>query len=388
MINNLLINTSFLNASSIGLLCNQTAWHSDTGIYLFQSLLATQKIKTVFIPEHGLFGELQDQQKLNVTECYTHLGEEIEWISLYNDSINALTVPDEKLKPHDCIIIDIQDVGSRYYTFISSIWLLFQQMTRLQLTIDIIILDKPNPAGPQVEGTRMTKPFSSFIGIEGLPHRHGLTIGELCSYFKNKIGGKWSLTIIPFNENENQFIPPSPNIPGKETCMLYSGQCLWEGTNFSEGRGTTLPFQIIGSPAAKWVFEENWNYRAHPLYHEHLQLRPLAFIPVIHKHKDETCFGLHLITPYQKAFHSLLFSLQLIRYCKEKTPEFAWRNGIYEALNNRPAIELLAGDEDILDYLNGNSSLNLVKEKLVFEEREWIKESSPFLRYKQKLIQI
>lgn len=388
MIDKLLHHTSFLNASYAGLLCNHTAWHSTPGNYLFQALASTLKIKTVFIPEHGLFGELQDQAKLNITSHYAYLDAGIQWISLYNDTAQALTAPVDVLLKHDCIIIDIQDVGSRYYTYTSSIWLLLQQLTQLQADIEIIILDKPNPAGRQVEGTRMPARFSSFIGLEGLPHRHGLSIGELCRYFKNKLGGKWQLSVITFNEDEHTFIPPSPNIPDIKTCRLYSGQCLWEGTNFSEGRGTALPFQQIGSPLATWVFNDSWNQHTHPLYHENIRCRPLIFIPVFHKYKEQPCYGLHLITDHRQPFHSLLFSLQLIRYIKERTAGFKWRTGTYEALNDRPAIELLTGDQLLLDYLESKATLQMVKEKLAYEEQEWIHEVSPFLLYPQPLKQI
>ena len=152
------------------------------------------------------------------------------------------------------------------------------------LDITILVLDKPNPAGRGVEGTRMTKEFSSFIGIEGLPHRHGLTIGELCRYFRRKLNATWQLVINPARDKNTIFIPPSPNIPTVNTCRLYSGQCLWEGSNISEGRGTTLPFEMIGSPFLRWLFEEEWNSPKHPAFDKHVYLRPVKFIPVFHKY--------------------------------------------------------------------------------------------------------
>ena len=275
----LLQHTIINKSSRIGLLCNQTAWHVSEKKYSFQSLLQKGILKKVFIPEHGLFGELQDQEKLDTTTVYNYLAENIEWISLYNKNESSLTATANQLAGIDTLIIDLQDTGSRYYTFISTIWLLLKSITIHHLDIKIIVLDKPNPGGRKVEGTRMPKEYASFIGLEGLPHRHGLTIGELCRYFKNKLEGDWELIIDPIRKKDFLFIPPSPNIPTPDTCSLYSGQCIWEGTNISEGRGTTLPFEIIGAPFLQWVFAEDWNDRKHPAYNKNVYIASFKIYP-------------------------------------------------------------------------------------------------------------
>ncbi|HEX5651930.1 MAG TPA: DUF1343 domain-containing protein [Chitinophagaceae bacterium] len=367
---------------STGLLCNQAGWHASTGTYSFQWLAKQCRLTKVFIPEHGLFGELQDQVKLNDTSDYRFLNEKIEWISLYSSGEKSLSASEEQLKSIDTLVIDLQDVGSRYYTFTSSTWLLLEKITVLGLDTRIIVLDKPNPAGRQVEGTRITKEYASFIGLEGLPHRHGLTLGEICRYFKQKLGGKWELIIQVADKKNDLFIPPSPNIPTTATCALYSGQCLWEGTNISEGRGTALPFQLTGAPFMNWVFKEDWNNKKHPVYQKYCQVRPLRFIPVFHKFAQVTCSGLQLLPFGKHVYHSLSHSLQLIRFTREKSGEFEWRQGPYEAFNDKTAIELLAGDPLLLDYLNGKSEWKEVRAKLDQEEDDWIKESKPFLLYK------
>jgi uncharacterized protein YbbC (DUF1343 family) len=372
-------------SESIGLLCNHTAWHASNGQYSFQSLAATGKLKQVYIPEHGLFGELQDQSKLDNTSIYSILGKGIEWISLYNSVEHSLTATNEQLYKIDTLIIDIQDAGSRYYTYTSTISLLLKRITFLNLDIKVIVLDKPNPAGRQVEGTRMEKKYASFIGVEGLLHRHGLTIAELCRYFKNKMSGEWKLFVYPISQKDYVFIAPSPNIPSIAICNLYSGQCLWEGTNISEGRGTTLPFETIGAPFLDWVFEEDWNNTKHPLFHNNCIIRPTRFVPVFHKYTNETCSGFQLIPNSRKEYHSLGHSLQLIKYVKEKTVSFEWRAGKYEAFNDRKAIDLLVGDSLLLDFLEEKASWKEVRQKMNEEEREWIKEVSPFLIYKPSL---
>jgi uncharacterized protein YbbC (DUF1343 family) len=192
-------------SESIGLLCNHTAWHASNGQYSFQSLAATGKLKQVYIPEHGLFGELQDQAKLDNTSVYSSHGDNIEWISLYNSVEQSLTATDDQVRKIDTLIIDLQDAGCRYYTFISTISLLLKKITYLHLDIKVIVLDKPNPAGRTVEGTRMPKEYASFIGIEGLPHRHGLTIAEFCRYLKNKLEGEWKLFVYPISQKDYTF---------------------------------------------------------------------------------------------------------------------------------------------------------------------------------------
>lgn len=370
---------------SIGLLCNQSGWHTYTGKYTFQSLAEQGRLKKVFIPEHGLFGELQDQVKLDDTSAYKDLADNIEWISLYDSTGHSLTASSEQLSGLDTIIIDIQDAGCRYYTYTSTVWLLLKKITELRLAITIVVLDKPNPAGRQVEGSRITKEYASFIGTEGLPHRHGLTIAELCNYFRDKLKGNWELAVSVIKKKEIVFISPSPNIPSVTTCSLYSGQCLWEGTNISEGRGTTLPFETVGAPFLNWVFSEDWNNSHHPVYNKNCYLRPLLFIPIFHKFANETCHGLQLLVHEIKEYHSLAHSLQLIKYIRGKTPAFGWRPGKYEDLNDKKAIELLVGDQLLLDYLDNKASWKEVKLKLDDEERKWIKEVSPFLIYKSPL---
>src|SRR5262245_50566846 len=236
------------NKQAIGLLCNQSAWHARGGGYSFQTLAKSGRLKRAFIPEHGLFGEGEDQVKVDDTSHYKDVSDKTEWVSLYNSTDATLTASSGHLRDLDALLIDIQDAGSRYYTYTTTTWLLLKKITDLDLDITVIVSDKPNPAGRSVEGTRLGEEYASFIGLEGLPHRHGLTIGELCKYFKAKLNGKCKLVIDPIRKKDAIFIAPSPNIPTTTTCGLYSGQYLWEGTNISEGRGTTQPFETIGAP--------------------------------------------------------------------------------------------------------------------------------------------
>ncbi len=375
----------FLRKSeSCGLLCNQSAWHAGQG-YSFHWLQQYARIRKVFIPEHGLFGELQDQVKQDSTQAYRQLDENVEWISLYTAGANGYTATDEQLSSIDTLVIDLQDVGARYYTFIYTIALLFEKITRLQLSIRVVVLDKPNPAGRQVEGSRISATYASFIGYEGLPHRHGLTLGELCHWLRNRLRADWDLVVVPPKKKEWVFIPPSPNIPTRDTCKLYSGQCLWEGTIASEGRGTTLPFQVVGAPWMQWVMSDAWNRKKHPAYDANCFIRPLQFIPVFHKFTNDLCYGIQLLPQKGSDYHSLAHSLKLIHYARERTPQLMWREGSYEAFNQRSAIELLAGDSLVLQYLDHKASWKETAQHLDEEERNWIREATPYLLYKRSL---
>jgi uncharacterized protein YbbC (DUF1343 family) len=273
-------------------------------------------------------------------------------------------------------------------------------------------MDRPNPAGRQVEGTFIGKEYTSFIGVEGLVHRHGLTFGELCNFLQSRYNAKFSLTVIPYTFDEKYAVSyslpgagtsfvktpcsiyPSPNIPSPYTCLMYSGQCLFEGTNLSEGRGTTRPFEIFGAPFLDSLHRYNrsngyqgWNDKHNPIYSEGAMLRILHFIPTFHKYVGELCYGfqLHLTG---KSYHSLSHTLRILRFLRENVDGFAWREGVYEKGNDKTAIELLVGDTLLLSYLNGKASELEVYQALAEGEEKWMKEARGYAIYPEKFTRI
>lgn len=388
-----------LDYMKVGLLCNQTSYDFDSGKYLFQLLAEKKALKRVFIPEHGLFSELQDQLPLNETSLYNEICSEVEFISLYKSSKDSLTVKSEMLADIDLMLIDIQDTGCRYFTFISTISYIFRVIEENHLNISVCIIDKPNPAGRQVEGTIMKNEFSSFVGIEGLPHRTGLTIGETCLFLKDHYNYCFDIDLIKIEGNINKVfsIQPSPNIPTKETASVYSGQCLFEGTILSEGRGTTKPFEIIGTPDLNWKdllrIRNNILKIITPFnfLNSGVRLRPLCFIPAYHKYSDKICFGFQL-HPTGTSFHSLLYSIILIREINitfhQKGLNSIWREGIYEHGSKKTAIEILLGDSVLLEYINGKNILESVLAKLHNEETDWIRITKKHTIYKRKLYKL
>lgn len=384
-----------LKSGKVGLLCNHTAWHPDTGEYLFETLNKKGILRKVFMPEHGLFGELQDQVKLDNTDAYKKLGlDNCEFVSLYGSTEESLAASKESLESIDALIIELQDVGSRYYTFHTTIYNLFKTLKRNSIDLPIYIIDRINPAGRQIEGTMIREEYSSFIGITGLPHRHGLTTGEIAHLFYNELNAKFPLHIISYEaENVNKHllpwsIPPSPNIPGLFTAHFYSGQCLWEGTNVSEGRGTTRPFEMFGAPFMEILTQynkdkkfSNWNDPNHPLYDPAVYIRWTKFIPVAHKYSNETCFGFQLHPVPGAIYNALAHNLRIIKFIKENCPSFSFREGKYEAGNDKTAIELLVGDSLILDWIENGKQWSEIKDHIKVEEQKWIRKGKKVLLY-------
>ena len=214
-----------INQKRVGLFCNQVSFDFSEGKYLFQRLSIHSETLTVLVPEHGLFAEQQDQVPIDNLINYQHLDKAANYVSLYINSQDKIDHISDSFSNIDTLIIDIQDIGVRYYTFLPTIAEIFKLIVEEALQITVIIIDRPNPAGRQIEGTLLTEEYGSLIGLPGLPHRYGLTLGELCKYLRAKYMGEFSLEII-LKEPDAMPVNPSPNIPSISTCMVFSGQCL------------------------------------------------------------------------------------------------------------------------------------------------------------------
>ncbi|XDD49192.1 DUF1343 domain-containing protein [Leptospira sp. WS92.C1] len=373
-----------LRVSRIGMITNQSAFGSN-GEYHFQTIRKFYDLKKIFLPEHGLFAELQDQ--VSGSNLRYHL-DGVEFINLYGDQESSLVPDAVSLEGLDLIIIDIRDTGARYYTFLTTAYYFLEEISKWNSSgreeISVLVLDSPNPAGKRIEGSPLQKEYESFVGVRGVLHRHGLTPGELLSYYKKEFSLNIKMKIVKkgwYKKEDSEFlwIPPSPNIPFRSTCYVYAGQCLLEGTNLSEGRGTTRPFETFGAP---YLDEQNETIRKvlESSQKESCILRPLKFIPTFHKHKDEICGGYQILLKKPEAFHSLFFSLKLIRLLKEEyTKDFAYRDGAYEFRSDLPAIDLLVGDRVLLDYLNGKYSDFSILEYLNEQEAVWKKNRKTLL---------
>lgn len=291
---------SLLKGKSIGLITNSAGVNADLvhDTKIFQKL--DFHIETLLAPEHGIWGNIPAGEVVNDgIDRITGLPVS----SLYNDERKNLSK--EVIGKLDIIVYDIQDVGSRFYTYIS---LLKNVMNDCKNTgLSLLILDRINPLGSQVEGNILKKDYFSYVGTAALPQRYGLTVGELSRLFDSEIGLKDKLHILKvLNWDRNKvipetglvFMPPSPNIPNFETALVYTGLCLLEGTSISEGRGTTLPFLQFGAPFIKAdILAKELNRLKLPS----VIFTPAFFTPTFSKYKGEICEGVKLhITDYYK----------------------------------------------------------------------------------------
>lgn len=360
----LLINNEFesLINKDIGLLTNISA--TDQNLIPTVDFFINCKdfnLKIIFAPEHGLFSALQD---LIYVKDYQQRG--IPVISLYGKRL----LPSIKvLKEIDILVIDLIDIGTRYYTFIWSAVLLLKQIARLNKKI--IILDRPNPLnGLTVQGPILEEKFISFVGLYSLPVRHGLTIGEICKMINIEENIGADLEIIKMKGWKRKFYfpdcglkwtVPSPNMPSFETALVYPGMCLLEGTNVSEGRGTTRPFEIFGAP---WINEEEFIRELKRRNIQGAEFRPLKFIPTFHKYCGKICGGAQIYITDLKNFDPICIGLEIISTIKELYPKkFAWRKPPYEFEKKKLPFDILIGNSWIRKAIEKSESVDSMKKR-------------------------
>lgn len=370
----------------LGMLTNQSAFGKDRE-YHFRWVSHEANLAVLFVPEHGLFAELQDQ--VSGKNLQYDLGK-TEIVNLYGDEESSLVPKESVFQKLDAIIIDIRDVGARYYTFLTSAFYLMQAVAEFQKKanshkIEFFIIDSPNPIMGKIEGSPLQETYSSFVGVPSVLHCHGLTPAGLLSYYRKEFQLDLQISIIPIGEFHSKdlfsflWIPPSPNIPTRNTCFVYGGQCLLEGTNLSEGRGTTRPFETFGAPYLKKKGKVELDKRLAEHQPDALLLRPTRFLPTFHKYDGIVCDGFQILLTNPKEFHSLWFTLFFLRQVIELFPgDFAFLDGVYEFRSDRPAIELLVGDPILLDYLNGKHSNEFIWGYLQESEMEWFKKTAEF----------
>ncbi len=310
-------------------------------------LLKTNKfrLKAFFGPQHGIRGETQDNM--------------IEW-SGFRDKKTGLPVHSlygrtrkpgaDMLRDVDVMVIDLQDVGSRYYTFIWTLALVMEAC--LETGKPVVILDRPNPInGLQIEGPVLKEYFRSFVGLHPLPVRHGMTIGEIGLYLQSNFYPRLDLRVIRmsgwkrsqwFEETGLPWVMPSPNMPTTDTAVVYPGMCLLEGTNLSEGRGTTRPFEIFGAP---FIDPFKLTSRISDFRLPGVRLRPLFFLPTFQKHAGRLCGGAQLHVTNRAEFKPFLTAAAILKAVYELYPRhFGWKKPPYEYEERLLPIDILAGN--------------------------------------------
>ena len=318
------------------------------------------RLQKLFSPQHGLWSTQQDN--MIETGHGTHPRLHLPIHSLYSETRRP---SQQMLDGLDLLVIDLQDVGTRVYTWI---WTIVHCLEAcVQKGIPVLVLDRPNPLGGElVEGPALDLRYRSFVGLASIPMRHGLTLGELTRCVNDQLGigaevhvqamHGWSRSML-WKDTGRVFVPPSPNLPRLEGVQVYPGQVLLEGTNLSEGRGTTTPFEQWGAP-----FVDPYQLLAilAPRDLEGVTLRPVEFEPTFHKWRGETCRGFWLHVTDAHTFRPYRTTLALLRAVQELWPtESKWRQPPYEYENELTPIDILCGTGDV---------------------RQWVEESGPWTR--------
>ncbi|MEO0239426.1 MAG: DUF1343 domain-containing protein [candidate division WOR-3 bacterium] len=320
------------------------------------------KVKALLAPQHGLFGETQDN--MIEWEDFRDPSTGLPVYSLYGKSRKPLPY---MLEGIDGIVVDLQDVGSRYYTYIWTLYLVME--SALENGKFVVVLDRPNPIGGlEVEGPVLEETYSSFVGLKPLPVRHGMTIGEIALLFKGEYLRDINLSVLKMeNWSRNYFwedtglewVNPSPNMPSEKTALLYPGMCLLEATNISEGRGTTRPFEILGAPFINpyELVDALENYSLEGVY-----FRPLYFIPTFNKFAGERCGGLQIHIRDKKALKPFKIGVVIIKVIKELYPDhFRWREPPYEYEFKKLPIDILAGSNHLREALDRGDSIEEIE---------------------------
>ncbi|HEY65308.1 MAG TPA: DUF1343 domain-containing protein [Caldilineae bacterium] len=339
----------------------------------------------LFSPEHGLYGAAADAASIpSGVDPYTGLPVH----SLYGETRYPTR---EMLEDIDCIVVDLQDVGVRFYTYL---WTMTYVMeAAAEAGLPVIILDRPNPlGGRRVEGPMLEPGFDSFVGRWPIPLRHGMTLGELARYFNGTRDMGVDLTVVPmrgwrrglwWHQTGLAWVPPSPGMPSLNAVWAYPGTCFLEGTNLSEGRGTALPFQITGAP---WVDGEGgptaWDLARtlNELGLPGVRFRPTRFTPCAGKWADQPCAGIQVHVLDLDRYKPIQAGLHIIATVRKMYPErFAWRPTSWEG--RPPHFDLLAGNAWIREALEAGESVESIASRWGEDVRAFIEARQPFLIY-------
>ena len=374
----------WLRTEAIGLVChpasvNRALVHSSAQLHA----VAGRRLRALFGPQHGARGEKQDNmiESRHFQDAWLRIP---VW-SLYS-RVREPTV--EMLRGIDVLLVDLQDVGTRVYTFVSTMIACLRVASRTQRRV--VILDRPNPiSGLQAEGHVLQPSMRSFVGeLPGLPMRHGLTMGELALWANERLGIGCELEVVRmrgwrrsayWDDLALHWVAPSPNMPSLATAICYPGTVLFEGTNVSEGRGTTQPFELIGAPFVDPVRLTT------ELRHARLAgvtVRPLYFEPTFQKWSGQLCGGVQLHVLHRRQFRPYQTALHLLASIQKLWPrEFAWRRPPYEYETERWPIDIIAGTDQIREHLSRFNSASRIAKDSRSESARFAKSCQASLLY-------
>ena len=372
--------SDWVRGKSIGLITNHTGLDATlrSNYRLFAEAPDCQ-LSAIFSPEHGLWGAVQDGIAVKSVDTPDRNSLNVPIFSLYGQSIRPTR---EQLEGIDLLIYDMQDVGARYYTYIST--MLYGMEAASDCGIAFIVADRPNPIGGNTtEGPVLESGSESFVGIHKIPMRYGLTIGELAMLLKAERVPSCQLKVawmqgykreMWFDDTGLQWVPPSPNMPTLTTAVLYPGLCLFEGTNMSEGRGTTKPFEYIGAP---WCDGERWAALLNNCQLPGVRFRPVVFTPApvaeTTKHAKQTCGGVAIHITDRAQFRPIETALQMLSILTtEYSDHFAFLPAPFDRL---------AGNSWLRNALSNGESVDAIQARWVPELQTWRDNATSYHAY-------
>ncbi|MCP3981972.1 MAG: DUF1343 domain-containing protein [bacterium] len=342
------------------------------------------RLERLFAPEHGMWGHEQDMETVSVSADPVS---GLPVISLYGADPASLRPAAQDLEQLDAVLVDLQDVGSRYYTFVYT--MAYVMEAAREADIPVVVLDRPNPiGGVALEGPVLHPELASFVGRYAIPVRHAMTSGELARLFNERFGIGCDLRLVTleswrrewlFDRTGLPWVPPSPNMPTATTALVYPGGCLIEGTLLSEARGTTTPFELVGAP---WLDAHALaaSMRAPGL--PGVVFRPASFRPMFQKHAGQACSGVQVIPTERHTFRPFATYLTLIAACRRQAPAaFAWRTEAYEFEVERMAIDLLLGRPDLRAALEAGEPVERLEARWSDELAEFSAARDEYLAY-------
>ena len=364
----------------VGLVCNPASIDSRFAHASDRLASGDWTLTALFGPQHGFRSDLQE----NMIES-PHAQDATRRVpvhSLYSETREPTA---EMLADVDVLVIDLQDVGTRIYTYIYTMANCLRAARKHG--VRVIVCDRPNPIdGDDIEGPTLDPDYTSFVGQFAIPMRHGLTIGEAARLFNDHFGINAAVDVVPmdgwkrsmyFDETGLPWVLPSPNIPTLETAVVYPGAVLFEGTLLSEGRGTTRPFEMVGAP---WIdgerFAEGMNRRNLPGVH----FRPVFFEPTFHKHAQRLSGGCQIHVTDRRVFPSMRAAVEMLdEFHREAPGEELWRNPPYEYEHVKPPIDILYGSDRLRRGIDaGESPASIMA--------DWRRDEDAFRALRQKFL--
>ena len=340
-----------LEGRRVGIVCNPASIDRDLR-HITDRLAAQARLTAIFGPQHGFRSDLQE----NMIET-GHARDAVRRVPVYSLYSETREPTAEMLRDVEVLVVDLQDVGTRIYTYIYTMANCL--VAAKKHGIPVIVCDRPNPiGGTAVEGPMLVRGFESFVGLYPLPMRHGMTIGELARLFNGAFGIGADLEVIAmegwnrgmyFEATGIPFVLPSPNIPTLDSTIVYPGTVLFEGTNVSEGRGTTKPFELLGAP---WVDAERFADGMNAVDLPGVRFRPAVIEPTFHKHAQTSCGGCQIHVLDRETFRPVEAGVALIAAFRAADPDrFRWRDPPYEYEPTLLPIDILAGSSELREQI-------------------------------------